>query len=69
MILKLFLLLVAFLVARMMLRAFLPTRPRRKPDAEPRPPRTGGKAPEEPLRDLTRQKITDADYEELPPEE
>jgi len=75
MILKFFLLLVAFLLARMMLRAFLPTRTRRnsgagrQPPRQPRSPRTSDKEPEEPLRDLTRQKITDAEFEELPPEE
>jgi hypothetical protein len=70
MILKLFFVLLAFWVARLMLRTFLPKpSSRRRPgDRPPRPSARTEKA-DEPLRDLTRQKITDADFEELPPEE
>lgn len=70
MILKLFIILLAFWAARLMLRAFLPKpTSRRRPGGRPPRPSTRAEKADEPLRDLTRQKITDADFEELPPEE
>jgi hypothetical protein len=69
MILKLFFVLLAFWVARLMLRTFLPKPSRqRRGDRPPQAPPSKEPA-DKPLRDLTRQKITDADFEELPPEE
>ena len=65
----LFLLFVGLLVIPRLLGALIPrrtksTRTKSRPDSRP-----GGKQDPDDLRDLTRQDITDADYEDIPPEE
>ena len=71
MLLKLLFLFVAFWFARVVLRLFLPTRPRPQPrqrrDRDPGP--TASPSSDDTLRDLTQQEISDADFEEIPPEE
>ena len=60
----LFLLAILLLIPRLM-RLLVPRRPR---GADPGR-RTGPEQRDERLRDLTRQDISDADYEEIPPED
>ncbi|MEZ4389388.1 MAG: hypothetical protein R3D98_17735 [Candidatus Krumholzibacteriia bacterium] len=71
MLLKLLFLFLAYWVARLALRAFLPARPRPQPRGGARTPPRGpqASAPEGTMRDLTQQEISDADFEEIPPEE
>jgi hypothetical protein len=57
-----------YFFGRLLMRALVPgRRPRRGPAQRPTPPPE--KKPDDSLRDLTQQEITDADFEEIPPEE
>ena len=60
-------LLAGLLIIPRLLRLLAP----RRPEPQSRPRRADPKQPErhDPLQDLTRQDITDVDYEEIPPEE
>jgi len=72
--LRILLLIFAFLVGRTLFRALLSSR-RRSPRTGGRrsrttpPPQSPTKPAQDPLRDLTQQEISDADFEEIPPEE
>jgi hypothetical protein len=64
--LKLLIIAAAFFwLGRLLVRVFSPAR--REPKPPPRAPRSGRK--KDSLRDLTQQEITDAEFEEIPPEE
>ena len=67
--LRILFLVLAFLgLSRLVARVFLSPSKSRSSARPPRPPQEP-EPPAEPMRDLTQQEISDADFEEIPPEE
>lgn len=74
--LRILFLILAFILGRMLFRALLRNGMRRRAEGRrprstppPKSPRSPASAERDPLRDLTQQEISDADFEEIPEEE